>query len=48
MSSWDESDVEPMSTEMLEDILYSSQSYPRVNRREAHNKKCDCIKKSQA
>ena len=34
MDSLDESDDKPMSTEMLEDIRYSSQSHPRVNRRE--------------
>ena len=35
MSSGDESDAEPMYTEMLEDIRDDSQSHPSVNRREA-------------
>ena len=34
MSSGDESDTEPMYTEMLEDICDSSQSHPRVNVRD--------------
>ena len=33
ISSGNESDAEPMSTEMLEDILDGSQSHPSVNRR---------------
>ena len=32
MDSGDESEDEPMSTEMLEDIHYGSQSHPSVNR----------------
>ena len=35
MDSCDESDGEPMSTEMLEDIRDGSKSHPIVNRREA-------------
>ena len=38
MSSVDESDGEPMSTEMLEDIWDGSKSHLRVNRREARFK----------
>ena len=43
MSSGDESDAEPMSTDMLEDISDVSQSHMRINRREACYKICDCI-----
>ena len=35
ISSVDESDYEPMSTEMLEDILDGSKAHTSVNRREA-------------
>ena len=35
MDSGDESDDEPMSMEMLEDIRDRSQSHPDVNRRDA-------------
>ena len=38
MDSGDESNDEPMSTEMLEDIRDGSQSNPNVNRREARYK----------
>ena len=44
MDSGDESDGEPMSTEMLEDIHDGSKSYPSVNRRESRYKTCDLIK----
>ena len=44
MDSSDESDHNPISTEMLEDIRYGSQSHPNVNRREARYKKRHCIK----
>ena len=47
MSSGDESDVEPISTQMLEDICGGSQSHPRVNRIEAHYNICDRIKQGQ-
>ena len=40
----DESDDEPMSTEILEDIRDGSQSHQNVNRIEARYKTCDCIK----
>ena len=40
-----ESDVESMSTDMLEDIRDGSQSHPIINRREAHYKIHNCIKK---
>ena len=47
MDSGDESDGEPMSTEMLEDIHDGIQSRPGVNRREACYKIRDHIKKGQ-
>ena len=47
MDSGDESDDEPISTEMLEDILDGSHSHPRVNRREARYKIHDSIKQRQ-
>ena len=43
-----ESDDEPMSTEMLEDIRDVSQSHPNVNRRESRYKICDLIKQIQS
>ena len=45
MSSSGESDAEPMSTEILEDIGCGSQSHPSINRREACYKIRDCIKR---
>ena len=36
-----------MSTDMLEDICYGSQSHPNVNKREAHYKIRDHIKQRQ-
>ena len=48
MSSGDESDAEPMSTDTLEDICDGNQSHPSVNRRDACYKICDIIKQSQA
>ena len=48
MSSGNESDDEPMSMDMLEDIRDGSQSHPSVNRIEARYKIRDCIKLSQA
>ena len=47
MNSGDESDDEPMSTEMLEDIHDGSQYHPNVNRIETYYKIRDCIKKRQ-
>ena len=44
----DESDDEPISTEMLEDISYRSQSHPNINRREACYKIRDSIKRRQS
>ena len=44
MYSGDESDDEPMSMEILEDIRDGSQSHPNVNRREARYKIRDHIK----
>ena len=44
----DESDDEPMSTDMLEDIYDGSQSHTNVNRIEARYKIRDCIKQTQS
>ena len=44
MSLVDESGVEPMPTDMLEDIRDRIQSHPRINRREACYNIRDCIK----
>ena len=44
MSSVNESDAEPMSTDMLEDIFDGSQSYPIINSREARYKIRDHFK----
>ena len=44
MDSGDESDHEPISTEMLEYIRDRSQSHLSVNRREAHYKIRDRIR----
>ena len=44
MDSGNESDDEPMSTKVLEDICDGSQSHPSVNRRQACYKIRDCIK----
>ena len=38
MDSGYESDHEPISTEILEEICDGSQSHPSINRREAHYK----------
>ena len=43
MDSCDESDDDPMSTEMLEDIQDGSQSHPSIDRRETRYKICDHI-----
>ena len=48
MSSGDESDVEPMSTYMLEDIRDGGQSCLIINNRQAHYNIHDCLKKRQA
>ena len=48
MSSGDESDTEPMSTEILEYIRDGSQSHLIINRRYARYKIGDHIKQSQA
>ena len=48
ISSGDESDAEPMSMEMLEDICDGIQSHIIINRREACYKICDRIKRWQA
>ena len=46
IDSGDESDDEPVSTEMLEDISGVRQSHPNVNRREASYKIRDRNKQS--
>ena len=48
MSSGDESDAEPMPTDMLEYICDGSQSHPSINRREARYKIRDRFKQVQA
>ena len=47
MDSGYESDDEPMSTDILEDIRYGIQSHPNVNSREACYKICECIMQRQ-
>ena len=47
MSSVDEYDAEPMSTEILENICDVSQYHPSINRRQAGNKIRDRIKQCQ-
>ena len=44
VSSGDESDVEPMSMDILEDICYGNQSHPSINRREERYNIRDRIK----
>ena len=44
MSSGDESDSEPMSTDMLEDICDGSQYHLIINRREMRYRICHLIK----
>ena len=44
MDSGDESENDPISTEMLEVIRDGSESHPDINRREARYKICDIIK----
>ena len=48
MSSGDESDAEPMSTDMLEDSCDKIQSHPSINRREVYYNIRGCIKWGQA
>ena len=48
MDLGDESDDEPMSIEILEDIRNGSKSHPSVNRIDACYKIHDCIKRSQS
>ena len=48
MDSGNESDHDPISMEVLEDIHDGIQSHPNVNKREAHYKIRDCIKKRQS
>ena len=46
MSSGNESDSEPMSTDMLEDICGRSKYHPSINRRETRYKIYDRIKQN--
>ena len=48
MDSGDDSDDEPMFTEMLEDIRDGSQYHLNVNRRESRYKISDRIKQRQS
>ena len=48
MDSGDESYRDLISTEMLEDIHYRSQTYPNVNRRESRYKIYDHIKQRKS
>ena len=48
INSGDESDHDIISTDMLEDIRDGSQTYPTVNKREAHCKIRDRIRKNQS
>ena len=48
MSSGGESDAEPMSKYMLEDIRDGNQSHPRITRREARYNIRDQIKRGKA
>ena len=48
MSSGDEYDAEPMSTDMLEDICDRNQYRPSINSIEAHYNIHDCFKQRQA
>ena len=48
LDSYDESDDEPMSTDMLEDIRNGSQYYLNINRRESHYKVRYRIKQIQS
>ena len=48
MDSGDDSDYDPIFTEMLEEICDGSQSHPNVNRREARYKIRDRIKQRQS
>ena len=48
MDSGNESDHDPMSTEMLEVIIDGSKSHPNVNEIETRYKICDNIKQRQS
>ena len=48
INSGDESDHDLISTEMLEDIFYRSQTHPNINRREARYKIRDFISQRQS
>ena len=48
VGSEDDSDDDPMSREMVEEIRDGSQSHPNVNRRETRYKIRDCIKQIQS
>ena len=48
LNSGDESDHDLISTEMLEDIRYRSQTHPNVNKRESHYKILDRVRQRQS
>ena len=48
LDSNDEPDHDLISTEMLQDIRYGSQTHQNVNKREAHYKIRDRIRKKQS
>ena len=48
MDFGNESDDEPISTEMLENIFGGSPYHPNMNRRESRYKICDCVKQIQS
>ena len=47
MSSCDDYDAEPMTTDMLEDICDGSKYHLIINRRESRYKICDCVQEWQ-
>ena len=48
LNSSDESDHDLISTDMLHDIRYGSQTHPNVNKREARYKICYCVRHSKS
>ena len=48
INSGDDSDHDPLSTEMLEDIRDENQTHLNVNKREARCKICDRIRQSKS
>ena len=47
ISPGDDSDTEPISTNMIKDICDDIQSHPSINRREAYSRISDCIRRGQ-